>query len=483
VLTTVPTAEPDQRRKTIILATCCLSLLIVSMDSTIVNVALPSIRSELGASVSQLQWTIDVYTLVLASLLLLSGSTADRFGRRRLFQIGLVSFAVGSLLCSLAPSAGVLIGARALQAVGGSMLNPVAMSIITQVFTGKAERARAIGMWGAVVGVSMALGPILGGLLIDVSGWRSVFWINIPVCIAAVVLSAIFVPESRSAVVRRFDPIGQVLGVVMLASLVYGLIEGPAHGWTSPITVTVFAVAAASFLGFVAYENRRDDPFIDLRFFRSVPFSSATIVAVCAFAAWGAFLFLMSLYLQEVRGLSAIGTGASFLPLAAATMICSPLSGRLVAKYGARPSMVAAGTLLFLGGLSLTTLTATTPIPLLMVMFAVFGSGFGLVNAPITNAAVGGMPRDRAGAASAVASTSRQIGVSIGVALCGSLTGAGAAAGLDASFAASTHTVWWGVAGIGLVVLALGFLVAGPWARRTADNVATTFAAPELARG
>ncbi|MGU3437876.1 DHA2 family efflux MFS transporter permease subunit [Actinomycetes bacterium M1A6_2h] len=483
VLTTVPTAEPDQRRKAIILATCCLSLLIVSMDATIVNVALPSIRSELGASVSQLQWTIDVYTLVLASLLLLSGSTADRFGRRRLFQIGLISFAVGSLLCSLAPTAGVLIAARALQAVGGSMLNPVAMSIITQVFTGKAERARAIGMWGAVVGISMALGPILGGLLIQLSGWRSVFWINIPVCIAAVVLAAIFVPESRSAVVRRFDPIGQMLGVIMLASLVYGLIEGPAHGWTSPVTITVFAVAVAAFLGFVAYENHRDDPFIDLRFFRSVPFSSATIVAVGAFAAWGAFLFLMSLYLQEVRGLSAIGTGASFLPLAAATMICSPLSGRLVAKYGARPSMVAAGILIFVAGLWLTTLDAATPIPLLMTMFAVFGVGFGLVNAPITNAAVGGMPRDRAGAASAVASTSRQIGVSIGVALCGSLTGAGAAAGLDASFAVSTHTVWWGVAGIGLIVLAIGFLVAGPWARRTADDVASTFGAPELARG
>ncbi|GGF94464.1 MFS transporter [Rhodococcoides trifolii] len=483
MLTTVAATEPDQRRKTIILATCCLSLLIVSMDATIVNVALPSIRSELGASVSQLQWTIDVYTLVLASLLLLSGSTADRFGRRRLFQIGLVGFAVGSLLCSLAPTAGVLIAARAIQAVGGSMLNPVAMSIITQVFTGKAERARAIGMWGAVVGISMALGPILGGLLIEVSGWRSVFWINIPVCIAAVVLSAVFVPESRSPVVRRFDPIGQVLGVLMLASLVYGLIEGPAHGWTSPITLAVFAVTVASFVGFVEYEHHRADPFIDLRFFRSVPFSSATVVAVFAYAGWGAFLFLMSLYLQEVRGLSAIDTGASFLPLAAATMICSPLSGRMVARWGARPSMVVAGILIAGGGLWLTTLDAATPIAVLMVMFALFGCGFGLVNAPITNAAVGGMPRDRAGAASAVASTSRQIGVSIGVALCGSLTGAGAAAGLDASFAVSTHTVWWGVAGVGVVVAVLGFVVARPWARRTADDVARTFGEPDLARG
>ncbi|WP_307097683.1 DHA2 family efflux MFS transporter permease subunit [Rhodococcus sp. SORGH_AS_0301] len=466
----------------IVLATCCLSLLIVSMDATIVNVALPAIRTELGASVSQLQWTIDVYTLVLASLLLLSGTTADRVGRRRVFQIGLVSFAVGSLLCSLAPTAPVLILARMIQAIGGSMLNPVAMSIITQVFTGKAERARAIGMWGAVVGISMALGPMLGGLLIEISGWRSVFWINIPVCLAAFVLAAVFVPESRSPVVRAFDPVGQLLGVVMLASLVFGLIEGPSLGWSSPITLAVFALSLASFVAFVRYENRRVDPFIDLRFFRSIPFSSATIVAVCAFGGYGAFLFLMSLYLQEVRGFSAIGTGASFLPLALATLICSPLSGRMVARWGARPSMTIAGVVIAVAGLTLTRLSATTPVSALLVMFAIFGVGFGLVNAPITNAAVGGMPRDRAGAASAVASTSRQIGVSIGVALCGSLTTAGAAAGIDAGFAASTHTVWWALSAIGLIVAGLGLVSASRRATRTADDVAALFRTPEPAR-
>ena len=194
---------------------CCLSLLIVSMDATIVNVAIPSIRTDLGASPSQLQWVVDVYTLVLASLLILSGAAGDRFGRRRTFQIGLTVFALGSLLCSLAPTIEMLIAARFMQAVGGSMLNPVALSLISQVFVGKVERARALGVWGGVVGISMALGPIVGGLLIGWIGWRSVFWINLPICAAAIILTAIFVPESKSATMRNIDPIGQGLAVTL----------------------------------------------------------------------------------------------------------------------------------------------------------------------------------------------------------------------------------------------------------------------------
>ena len=212
---------------------CCLSLLIVSMDATIVNVAIPSIRTDLGASPSQLQWVVDIYTLVLASLLMLSGATGDRFGRRRTFQIGLTIFALGSLLCSLAPTIEMLIGARFIQAVGGSMLNPVALSIISQVFVGKVERARALGIWGGVVGISMALGPIVGGLLIELIGWRSVFWINLPICAVAIILTAIFVPESKSATMRNIDPIGQGLAVLFLFGVVFTLIEGPGLGWTN----------------------------------------------------------------------------------------------------------------------------------------------------------------------------------------------------------------------------------------------------------
>ncbi|WP_076477007.1 DHA2 family efflux MFS transporter permease subunit [Williamsia sterculiae] len=466
------------RRKTIILVTCCMSLLIVSMDATIVNVALPSIREELGASVSGLQWVIDVYTLVLASLLMISGAMADRYGRRRVFQIGLVVFAAGSLACSLAPTVGVLIAARALQAIGGSMLNPVAMSIITQVFTEQRERARAIGLWGAVVGISMAVGPIVGGVLIDSVGWRGVFWINLPICLVTCTLAAIFVPESKSPVMRTLDPVGQALAIVALASLVFGLIEGPGLGWSSASTIVIFAVAVVAGSVFVGWERSHPDPFIDLRFFRSVPFSSATVIAVAAFAGYGAFLFLMSIYLQEVRGLSAVMTGVMFLPLAAATLICSPLSGRLVGRYGTRPSLVVSGVTLIVCTTMMATLSDLS-VTTLLVAFALFGIGFGVVNAPITNAAVSGMPRHRAGAASAVASTSRQIGVSIGVALAGTITGVSTSSALPRDLVTVMHPMWWTVCALSLLILTLGVASSTAWARRSSDGVARRLIDPE----
>ena len=450
---------------------CCLSLLIASMDATIVNVAIPSIRAEFHASPAQLQWVIDVYTLVLASLLLLAGATGDRFGRRRIFQTGLVVFALGSLVCSLAPTVEMLIAARFLQAVGGSMLNPVAMSIVTQVFTGRVERARAIGIWGRVVGISMVLGPIIGGLLIELVGWRAVFWINLPICALAIVLTAVFVPESKSATMRDIDPLGQGLAIAFLFGVVFVLIEGPGMGWTHPLTIGFAAASVAAFAAFLRVESRRRDPFIDLRFFRSMPFASATVIAVCAFATFGAFLFMMSLYLQGERQLSPVQTGLVFLPIAIGALIFSPLSGRLVGRFGARPSLVASGVLLTAAALLLTRLTAQTPVWQLLVVFAVFGIGFSMVNAPVTTAAVSGMPTDRAGAASAIASTSRQVGVSIGVALCGSLAG-GALAASGVDFAAAARPLWLVCAALGAVILVLGVASTSRRAMRSAERLA-----------
>jgi EmrB/QacA subfamily drug resistance transporter len=459
------------------LVSCCLSLLIVSMDATIVNVAIPSIRADLGASASQLQWVIDIYTLVLASLLLLAGAAGDRFGRRRTFQIGLTVFALGSLLCSIAPNIETLIAARFLQAIGGSMMNPVAMSIITQVFTGRVERARAIGVWGGVVGIAMALGPIVGGALIELLDWRAVFWINLPICALAIVLTAIFVPESKSITMRDFDPIGQGLGMAFLFGIVFVLIEGPGLGWGDARIVAIAVVAVLAFVAFLRYEARRRDPFIDLRFFRSIPFASATMIAVCAFAAWGAFLFMMSLYLQDERGFSAMHTGLIYLPVAVGALIFSPLSGRLVGRFGSRPSLLVAGTLMTAATLMLTRLSATTPVWQLLTVFAVFGIGFALVNAPVTNAAVSGMPTDRAGAASAVASTSRQVGVSIGVALCGSVAGSALATG-GADFAVAARPLWLICAGLGVAIIALGIYSTSPRALRSADRLAPLVAGP-----
>jgi EmrB/QacA subfamily drug resistance transporter len=463
------------RRKAIILMSCCLSLLIVSMDATIVNVAIPAIRTDLHASPTQLQWVIDVYTLVLASLLMLAGATGDRFGRRRVFQIGLTVFALGSLLCSVAPSIEMLIAARFVQAIGGSMMNPVALSIISQIFTGRVERARALGMWGAVVGIAMALGPTVGGLLIELVSWRAVFWINLPICMAAIALTAIFVPESKSSTMRNIDPVGQLLAVIFLFGVVFALIEGPGMGWTDPRVLTIAITAVAAFVAFLRYESRRRDPFIDLRFFRSIPFASATLTAVSAFAAWGAFLFIMSIYLQAERHYSAMQTGLIYLPIAIGALAFSPLSGRLVGRYGARPSLLTAGVFITAASAMLVFLTASTPIWALMMVFTVFGIGFSMVNAPITNAAVSGMPTERAGAASAVTSTSRQVGVSIGVALCGSVTGS-ALTQIGSDFASAVRPLWFVCVGLGVVILALGWFSTSPRALRSAERLAPLIA-------
>src|SRR4051794_7788650 len=248
------TAPPDRRRRLLILAICCMSLFIVGLDNTIVNVALPSIQRDIHASVSGLQWIIDAYIVVIAALLMLSGSTADRIGRRRTFQTGLILFTLGSLLCSLSPSLGWLVAARMVQAVGGSMLNPVAMSIITNTFTDPRERARAIGVWGGVVGISMALGPLLGGTLAASAGWQAIFWINIPVGLTAFALCARFVPESRAPRPRPVDPVGQLLIVVLLAGLTYGIIEAPSAGWGSAQTVGCLAAAALALACLIPYE-------------------------------------------------------------------------------------------------------------------------------------------------------------------------------------------------------------------------------------
>ena len=474
-------ADLSQSRRLLILAICCMSLFIVGLDVTVVNVALPSIGRDLHAGVSGLQWTIDAYTLVLASLLMLSGSTADRIGRRRTFQTGLVAFTLGSLLCSLAPSLGWLVAFRALQAIGGSMLNPVAVSIITNTFVEPRERARAIGVWGGVVGISIALGPLVGGALVASVGWPGIFWVNIPVCVAALVLTALFVPESKAAHARQVDPVGQVLVILTLASLTYGIIEGPNAGWTSARIISCFVLSVAAAIGLIWYEPRRREPLIDLRFFRSAPFTGATVIAVSAFAALGGFLFLNTLYLQDVRGYSAFHAGLYTLPMAVMTVIFAPLSGRVVGSRGPRLPLIVAGLAMTASGIMLTQLTATTSAHWLIITYLVFGLGFGVVNAPITNTAVSGMPRSQAGVAAAVASTSRQVGTSLGVAVMGSAVISAMTGPLRTGFTSASHVGWWIIAGCGAVVLAVGLLTSGRWARRTADRTAAMFA-PESPR-
>jgi EmrB/QacA subfamily drug resistance transporter len=467
-------------RRMLVLAICCLSLFIVGIDATIVNIALPSIGRDLHASVSGLQWTVDAYTIVVASFLMLSGSTADRLGRRRVFQTGLGLFTLGSLLCSLAPGLGWLVAFRMLQALGGSMLNPVAMSIVTNTFTDPAERARAIGLWGSVFGISMALGPVAGGALVSSVGWRGIFWVNIPVGLAGILLTALFVPESRAPRARRVDPVGQLLVIATLASLTYAIIEGPGSGWASPKILACFALSAVALIGLVSYEPRREEPLLDLRFFRSVPFSGATVTAVCAFAALGGFLFLNTLYLQEVRGYSPLHAGLYTLPLAAMTVVFAPLSGRIVAARGPRLPTVVAGATIMASGIMLTRLARDTSLAYLLASYVTFGIGSGLVNPPITVAAVSGMPRSQAGVAAGIASTSRQVGTALGVAVVGSAALSALHAPFRAGFADATHVAWWIIAACGAAILLLGLVTNCRWARATAERTASRlqFATP-----
>jgi EmrB/QacA subfamily drug resistance transporter len=472
----MPDLSPHRRM--LVLAICCSSLFIVGLDVTIVNVALPSIKTDLNASVSGLQWTLDAYTVVLASLLMLSGSTADRLGRRRVFQTGLVLFTLASLLSSLAPNLGWLIAFRMLQAVGGSMLNPVAMSIIINTFTDPRERARAIGVWGGVVGISLALGPVIGGALVGSVGWRAIFWINIPIGLAAVVLCARFVPESKALHPRRVDPVGQLLVIAVLASLTYAIIEGPDAGYGSPEILGLFAFCAACLVALIGYERRRVQPLIEVRLFRSAPFSGATAIAVFAFASLGGFLFLNTLYLQDVRGLSALHAGLYTLPMAGMTLIFAPLSGRVVGARGPRPPLIAAGIAMTIATLMLTQLKPDTSLPWLFTAYAIFGFGFGVVNAPITNTAVSGLPREQAGVAAAFASTSRQIGQTLGVAVIGSAATARVVGSFQSGFTEASHLGWWILTGCAVAVLVLGVLTTSPWALSTAETTAERLREP-----
>jgi len=450
-----------------------MSLLIVGLDTTIVNVALPSIHHALPSSLDGLQWTIDAYTLVLASLLVLSGSMADRLGRKRVFLCGLAIFSTGSLLCGLAPSLEALIASRALQAVGGSMMNPVALSIIRNVFEEPRERARAIGVWGAMFGLSMALGPVLGGVLIDSFSWRAVFFVNVPVGLLAIALTALFVPESRAARPRALDPIGQLLVVVVLGALTYAIIEGPRRGWGSVEILALFAAAAAAFVALIPFELRRPEPLLELRFFRSAPFSGASAIAVCAYGAFGGFLFLNTLYLQDVRGLSALDAGLYLLPMASMMLVFAPLSGRVIGSRGARPSLVVAGVAMTAAAAMLTQLEPATSAPYLLGSYLVFGLGFGSINPPITNTAVSGMPPAQAGVAGAIASSSRQVGQTLGVALVGAIAGSGSVGiAIGRQFAAAAHPAFWVIVGLAAAVLALGALSTTRWAQRTARATA-----------
>ena len=433
----------------------------IGLDDTIVSIALPTFAKGFHASVSGLQWIADGYTMVLATLLIFGGATADRFGRRRIFRVGLALFTISSALCSLAPSLGWLIAFRVLQAVGGSMLNPVAVSIISGVFTSPASRARAISVWVGTFGVGMALGPALGGVLISAVGWRGIFWVNIPVGLCAIALTSLFVPESHTATPRRPDPVGQVLAIVILGSLVYAIIEGAYGDWRTVTIRGLFITSAAALVILVVYELRREEPLIDPRYFRNRSFSAATTIAICAFANMGGFLFLTSIYLQDVRGFSPVQAGLQMLPTAAAMALCPSLAAALTAMTGsARVPLTIGGLALMLSTSLMTRLTGSSHDAHLLITFGLFGVGMGMINSQISVAAVSAMPPGQAGLASGIASASRQVGQALGVAIAGSLLTAKAHGQLRTAFLQASNPAWHLLFWCASVVVVAGLLSA-----------------------
>lgn len=449
--TTIPAGAaagpvPGARRRWTVLAVCALSMFLIGVDTTIVNVGLPAIGRGLGVGTRGLEWVVDSYTVALASLLIASGALADRFGRRRVFRCGLVVFGLASLVCALAPSPGLLVAARAVQGVGASMLSPVALAIVVNAMPDPRERARAIGIWASVFGLSMAAGPVVGGALIAAFGWRSVFWINAPVVVGALVLVALFVPESRGQRARRIDLPGQLLLTTALCVSVGVLIEGPRIGWTSPAALVCYAVVAAATTAFVRVELRRPEPLIDLGLFRRPPFASAVLGAVAVFAALSVSLLLTTLYLQGSRGWTPLAAGAATLPMAVGATVCAPWSGSLTGRLGPRRPLLLAGGFTAAGGLCLVGLGPDTGVPLLLLAYLLIGIGFGFANAPLTHTAVGGLPPSRAGVAGAVTSTARQVGSAVGIAVAGALA---AGAGPD-GLARASRPGWLLVTACGL---------------------------------
>ncbi|MEV6973059.1 MFS transporter [Kitasatospora sp. NPDC093806] len=445
--TPAPGAALSARRRWTVLAVCALSLFLVGLDTTIVNVGLPAIGRGLAVGTHGLEWIVDAYTVVLASLLISAGALADRFGRRRVFQCGLVVFGLASLACALAPSLGVLVAARALQGVGASMLSPVALAIVVSAMPDPRERARAIGVWASVFGLSMAAGPVTGGALVAAFGWRSVFWVNLPVVLVAVVLSVLFVPESRAPRARRLDLPGQLLLTAAVCATVAVLIEGPRIGWAAAPALAGYAVVAATTAAFALVERRRAEPLMDLGLFRRPVFGTAVLGAVAVFVALTVSLLLTTFQLQHARGWTPLAAGAATLPMALGATVCAPLSGALTSRFGPRRPLLLAGGFTAAGGV--LCLVGRAELPVVLLAYLLLGVGFGFANAPITNTAVSGLPADRAGVAGAITSTARQVGSAVGVAVAGGLVAGVAPDGL----AVAARPGWLVVTACGLFLL------------------------------
>jgi EmrB/QacA subfamily drug resistance transporter len=417
----LPQRRPDSRRWWI-LAVLCLSVLLVVVDNTIVNVALPTISRRLSASTEDLQWVVDAYSLVFAGLLIVGGNAGDRLGRRRTLQAGLVLFAITSVAAALSRSTAELIAARAAMGIAAALIYPATLALLTNVFTVARERATAIGIWAGVSGLAVAVGPVSGGLLLRHFAWGSVFLINVPIVAIALVAGMRLLPESRDSHPGRFDPPGAVLSIAGVGLLTWTVIEAPRHGWGSTVTIAGFAGSVAILAAFVYWELHRSDPMLDVRLFRNMRFTAASGAIALAFFGLFGFIFMITQYFQLVRGYDPLRAGLATLPFAVVTGAVSPLAITLMKRLGTKV-VVTAGLALMSAGLVVAAGSGIDSAywGRIIVAMALMAAGLGLTSSPATDAIMGALPPSKAGAGSAVNDTTREVGGTLGVAVVGSV--------------------------------------------------------------
>jgi EmrB/QacA subfamily drug resistance transporter len=408
-------------RKPPILISLLLAAFVINLDTTIVNVALPTLVRELHASNSQLQWVVDAFNLLFAGSVLAMGSLSDRFGRKGMLLAGLAVFGLASVAGGLMGSPGPLVAARAVMGVGAAMVFPATLSLISNVFTERGERALAIGLWGAITGAAIALGPIAGGWLLEAFGWRSIFFAMTPIAALAGALFAGYVPVSRDPHAPRTDRAGFALSSAAIALLVYAIIEAPDHGWGSTRTLGTLALTAMLAAAFVAWERRTDHPMIDLGLFRNPRFTAASAAVAISFFALSGFIFLVTQYFQFLKGYGPLSTGVRLLPVASCVAIASILGARIAVRIGTK--LVVAAGLLSMAAFYVwvTNAASTTGYGTIAAQMVVLGTGMGLTSAPATEAIMGVVPRAKAGVGSAVNDATRLLGGTLGVAVIGSV--------------------------------------------------------------
>jgi len=410
----------SEERRWLTLAVLCFSLLVIVLDNSILNVALPTIVRELNASDSQLQWMVDAYTLVFAGLLLTMGSVGDKYGRRPALQVGFLIFGTGSLLSALSGSANQLIASRAFMGIGSALIMPATLSIITNIFPGR-ERARAIGIWAATAGVGVALGPLTGGLLLERFYWGSIFLVNLPIVIIGLLAGVFLIPNSKDPNAPPLDLVGAALSIAGLTSLLFAVIEAPTSGWTAPKILLCFAAGGILLAVFFWWERHVDHPMLDTRFWNNPRFSAASGAITVAFFAMFGSIFLLTQYLQFVLGYTPLQTGVRLLAFAIPMMVVAPFSPRIVDWIGTKIT-VAVGLGCVAAGLAvLAQSTQTTPFIDLAWPMALAATGLALTFSPATESIMGSLPLSRAGVGSAVNDTTRQVGGAVGVAVIGSV--------------------------------------------------------------